>query len=736
MNSLQTNYQALVSDEIEGPHESVIFHVASEDSVPRWNHVDDLDAFFRRIYRYHQNGGYACIMLYYSIGGLMYFIIGSSFIYGINCIHFNFDQPPSPYHNTTVTSLSQLFIPVSQCVAENFGVIDWFLVILFLLGLVYRVYKCIDRNCKAREIRQFFELNMKIPKCDLPNITWHEIVNNLRSVQHEQQMCVNNTDLNELDISHRILRTTNYMVAMVNKSILPLKLNIWFLGDWVYLSTQLRQTLVFLLFTSSFMSPFKAPGKLKEEFKKREERLNCANQLGNMILLAGVVSLALVPIIFSWSVLSFLLDYSGYMRLEPGFSTVRRWSDYAKIYLRHFNELDHELKKRLGRAAKPSKEYMRSFSTPLVVLMAKFSLKVLGSVVAFFCFWGIFKEQLFTLPYVLVIISVGAALFTGLSACVPDENEVSCPNELMQKVVAEIHYIPDNFKTMAHTTKVRNEFSHLFPYTIVILLEELLSPLITPYILICRLRPQALEIVDFLRNFTVHVDGVGDVCSFALMDVSKHGNPQWLGQGLSKADQLQQAEDGKTELSALHFALMNPYWEPPAATNAFIQNFREQVTTARDRCPGLDSNPYYNSLNSVSTMGSKYASLVNSIHRSTHQSYPGPSTSFSSDLKRSRVLTKLSEAEGPPYYPQNGIWTSMTGNEMEGSLVQTGLNPIEARAADMSLSALFLHEVHDKHMGSLRSQSESRSQSGSQRRDNDGEESPLLELKMGESYAP
>ncbi|GFY67310.1 autophagy-related protein 9A [Trichonephila inaurata madagascariensis] len=731
MNSLQTNYQALVSDEIEGPHESVIFHVASEDS----------------------NGGYACIMLYYSIGGLMYFIIGSSFIYGINCIHFNFDQPPSPYHNTTVTSLSQLFIPVSQCVAENFGVIDWFLVILFILGLVYRVYKCIDRNCKAREIRQFFELNMKIPKCNNmkpllyvtngTQVSWSTVaqrlngrVNNLRSVQHEQQMCVNNTDLNELDISHRILRTTNYMVAMVNKSILPLKLNIWFLGDWVYLSSQLRQTLVFLLFTSSFMSPFKAPGKLKEEFKKREERLNCANQLGNMILLAGVVSLALVPIIFSWSVLSFLLDYSGYMRLEPGFLTVRRWSEYAKIYLRHFNELDHELKKRLGRAAKPSKEYMRSFSTPLVVLMAKFSLKVLGSVVAFFCFWGIFKEQLFTLPYVLVIISVGAALFTGLSACVPDENEVSCPNELMQKVVAEIHYIPDNFKTMAHTTKVRNEFSHLFPYTIVILLEELLSPLVTPYILICRLRPQALEIVDFLRNFTVHVDGVGDVCSFALMDVSRHGNPQWLGQGLSKADQVQQAEDGKTELSALHFALMNPYWEPPAATGAFIQNFKEQVTIARDRCPGLDSNPYYNSLNSVSTMGSKYASLVNSIHRSTHQSYPGPSTSFSSDLQRSRVLTKLSEAEGPPYYPQNGIWTSMTGNEMEGSLVQTGLNPIEARAADMSLSALFLHEVHDKHMGSLRSQSESRSQSGSQRRDNGEEESPLLELKIGESYVP
>lgn len=30
MNTLQTNYQALVSDENEVPHESVIFHAASE----------------------------------------------------------------------------------------------------------------------------------------------------------------------------------------------------------------------------------------------------------------------------------------------------------------------------------------------------------------------------------------------------------------------------------------------------------------------------------------------------------------------------------------------------------------------------------------------------------------------------------------------------------------------------------------------------------------------------------
>ena len=40
------------------------------------------------------------------------------------------------------------------------------------------------------------------------------------------------------------------------------------------------------------------------------------------------------------------------------------------------------------------------------------------------------------------------------------------------------------------------------------------------------IRHKALEIVDFYRNFTVEVTGVGDVCSFAQMDIRRHGNPQ------------------------------------------------------------------------------------------------------------------------------------------------------------------------------------------------------------------
>ena len=55
-------------------------------------------------------------------------------------------------------------------------------------------------------------------------------------------------------------------------------------------------------------------------------------------------------------------------------------------------------------------------------------------------------------------------------------------------------------------------------------LEELLSAFVTPIVLCIHLRRKSLQIIDFLRNFTVDVQGVGDGCSFAQVDVAKHGD--------------------------------------------------------------------------------------------------------------------------------------------------------------------------------------------------------------------
>jgi len=138
------------------------------------------------------------------------------------------------------------------------------------------------------------------------------------------------------------------------------------------------------------------------------------------------------------------------------------------------------------------------------------------------------------------------------------------------------------------------------------LIEELVSPFVTPIILYFHLRHKSLDIVDFYRNFTVEVIGVGDVCSFgkcysiyavciimlhfyriwnqdwkiefgfiAQMDVRKHGNPSWQvtsyemdgssDQPTNNNNAYTQAENGKTELSLVHFTHTNPEWLPPSS---------------------------------------------------------------------------------------------------------------------------------------------------------------------------
>ena len=53
------------------------------------------------------------------------------------------------------------------------------------------------------------------------------------------------------------------------------------------------------------------------------------------------------------------------------------------------------------------------------------------------------------------------------------------------------------------------------------IIEEVLSPIVTPYVLIFKLRYRAHEIIDFFRQNTTDIQGVGDVCKLAQLDLKQ-----------------------------------------------------------------------------------------------------------------------------------------------------------------------------------------------------------------------
>lgn len=50
-----------------------------------------------------------------------------------------------------------------------------------------------------------------------------------------------------------------------------------------------------------------------------------------------------------------------------------------------------------------------------------------------------------------------------------------------------------------------------------------------------------------------------------------------MSEGQTEASIYQQAENGKTELSLMHFTIKNPRWQPPQESSVFISHLKEKV---------------------------------------------------------------------------------------------------------------------------------------------------------------
>ena len=72
--------------------------------------------------------------------------------------------------------------------------------------------------------------------------------------------------------------------------------------------------------------------------------------------------------------------------------------------------------------------------------------------------------------------------------------------------------------------QIHQEFGELFAMKVLIFVQELLSVVLTPFILWFSLPNCAPAIIDFFREFSVHVEGRGYVCSFAEFNFERHGN--------------------------------------------------------------------------------------------------------------------------------------------------------------------------------------------------------------------
>ncbi|XP_065340573.1 autophagy-related protein 9A [Cloeon dipterum] len=717
--TLEHGYQPIQSYDMEGPEETPHeIQVVPEGSKSRWNHIEDLDSFFTRMYQYHQRNGIVCIALneIFQLGQFAFIVLLTTYL--AHCVDYPVLFKNKILPNNTKVELSDVFLPLDECTDQISGFF-WLLILLAFTFWCIMTLRTLLHLGQQWEMKHFYASALKITDDELQNLTWHQVQQKVREVQKEHEMCIHKPDLSELDIYHRILRFKNYKIAMVNKSLLPVKLQVPFVGEVIFMTQGLKFNLDILLFYGPW-APFENNWHLKEDYKKVAKRKDLAETLSRSILYAGIINLMLCPMILLWQVLHTFFSYAEAIKRDPSSLGMRSWSYYGRLYFRHFNELDHELHARLTRAYRPAAKYMDSFVSPLGTIIAQNLAFVVGSIGAVILALSAYDQDVLLVDHVLTILSICGLVYATCRSMIPDQNMVWCPETLLTKVLAHVHYQPDNWRGQAHTHNVRQEFAQLFQLRAVSLLEEMLSPILTPYVLCFHLRHKALDIVDFFRNFTVEVVGVGDVCSFAQMDVRKHGNATWqtsVHSGdeplPSDANQYTQAEDGKTELSLVHFTLTNPMWQPPADADKFVQTFRQQALkdAAAGTVAGQMNNPLFASINSVSSLGTGYSTIFSSIRvgpqaqqlfRSEMMGGPASMSGYLPAEKPSKLRGCINRSEGPLEGSDRGLLFSLTqgnsslGNSMMIPETRTDMQNSEFATADMCLTTLCLHEMHQR----------------------------------------
>jgi len=211
--------------------------------------------------------------------------------------------------------------------------------------------------------------------------------------------------------------------------------------------------------------------------------------------------------------------------------------------------------------------YLDQFPKDKTIQLAKFIAFVAGSLTAVLAVASLLDPDIFigfeitaerTVLFYLGVFGTVWAVARGL---VPEDSLVFDPVFAIQEVIEYTHYQPAHWKERLHSDEVRAEFSTLYQMKVLIFLEEILSIIIAPFVLWFALPGCSERLVDFFREFTVHVDGLGYVCSFALFDFKKSTKERaatiTLEDGAGLRDDYYSTKDGK--MLSSYFSFIDNY---------------------------------------------------------------------------------------------------------------------------------------------------------------------------------
>ncbi|PBP26154.1 putative Autophagy-related protein 9 [Diplocarpon rosae] len=541
---------------------------AREKAMWRWINVVNLDGFVEEVYEYYNGSGIWCIILEKALNLAQITFVAVFTTFLTQCVNYS-AIPQSK-------KMSQVLVP--QCTKKISGmpnVAIW----LFTLHILWRIYLLLVDIPRLMRMRDFFVHLLDVPDGDMQTISWQDIVARIMALRDANPVTTERISpqarrylgsqskqrLDAHDIANRLMRKENYLIAMFNKDILDLTLPFPFLQGRQLFSRALLWNLDWCIMGLIFNDS----GQVRQLTLKDSHRRELSDALRGRFLFAGFMNVIFAPVIVIYLMIVYFLRYFNEYKKDPSALGSRQYTPLAEWKFREFNELHHLFHKRINMSYPFASRYLEQFPKVKTVQLARFMSFVAGAIVSVLAVATLWDPESF-LSFdltadrtVLFYLTVFGGIWAAMNGMIPEENLVFEPEYALRQVIEYTHYMPSQWQHRLHSDEVKREFATLYQLKIMIFLEEVLSIIVTPFILWFSLPKCSDQIIDFFREFTIHVDGVGYVCSFAVFDFKKGDSRKPLHGGGNPdiRDEYYSTKHGKMAASYYGFLdnyLLNP----------------------------------------------------------------------------------------------------------------------------------------------------------------------------------
>ena len=433
--------------------------------------------------------------------------------------------------------MSQILVP--KCTKKMSGPAN-LLVWLFTFFWICRLFQYAYDFRHLRHMQNFYRYLLEISDTDIQTVSWQEIVKRLMLLRDSNPVTAaglkdkhrrflgsqSKQRMDAHDIANRLMRRENYMIALINKDILDLTLPLPFLKNRQFFSKTLEWNLNLCIL--DFV--FDEQGQVRPLFLKDVRRRALSDKLRERFIFAGFMNLFCAPLLVIFFVLYYFFRYFNEYQRNPSQIGSRQYTPLAEWKFREFNELWHLFQRRVNMSYPFASRYLEQFPKEKTIQISRFVAFVTGALASVLALASVIDPELFLAfeitpeRTVLFWLGVFGTVWAVARGIVPEENLVFDPEYALTNVVEYTHYLPNHWRDRLHTNEVRADFATLYKMKLIIFLEEIVSIIITPLILWFSLPKCSDRLIDFFREFTVHVDGLGYVCSFAVFDFKKGGN--------------------------------------------------------------------------------------------------------------------------------------------------------------------------------------------------------------------